>query len=101
MSQKELDIINFNKEFEEKDKLEERYQERQYIVKDNPHPEKTSIDQLILKMRVAFDFLIDKLEKMENPINDIINDEDLLQGTIYLLFFFGTVTLLLSGLMKN
>lgn len=101
MSQKELDIINFNKEFEEKDKLEERYQERQYIVKDNPHPEKTSIDKLILKMRVAFDFLIDKLEKMENPINDIINDEDLLQGTIYLLFFFGTVTLLLSGLMKN
>ena len=101
MSKRELDIINFNKQFEEQDKKNKQYQEREYLVKDKQHPQKTSIDKLILKMRSAFDFLLDKLEKMENPINDILNDEDLLQGTIYLLFFFGTVTLLLSGLMKQ
>jgi len=101
LSQKELDIINFNKDFEEKDKLRKQYQERKYIIKDELHQEKNTIDKLILKMRLAFDFIIKKFEKLENPTEDILNNEELIQGTIYLLFFFGTVTLLLSGLMKK
>lgn len=100
-SKKELDIVNFNKQFEESDIKNNKYQEKEYIIKDKPHPNKNNIDKIILKMRLAFDFLLNKLIKMENPIKEIINNEELLQGTIYFLFFIGSMTLILSGLMKE
>lgn len=98
---KELNSINFNKEFEDNDKQNNKYQEKQHIIYKQNHPSKNNIDKNILKMRVAFDFLLHSFEKMQNPINNILNNNELLQGTIYLLFFFGTTTLLLSGLLKN
>ncbi|ADO67235.1 hypothetical protein crov202 [Cafeteria roenbergensis virus] len=101
LSQKELDIIKFNKDFEENDKMLNKYQEKDYILNEKHAPQKFAIDKLILKMRLAFDFLLNKLENMESPINDLKNNEELLQGTIFLLFFIGGVTLLLSGLMKE
>lgn len=101
LSQKELDIIKFNKDFEENDKILDKYQEKEYILNKKSTPQKLAVDKLILKMRLAFDFFLNKLENMENPINDLKNNEELLQGTIFLLFFIGGVTLLLSGLMKE
>ena len=62
---------------------------------------KTSIDNMILDMRASFDYLLLKLNKKENPVNDILNNDKLTIGTIYLLFFIGGLTLILSGLMKE
>lgn len=100
-STKELDIIKFNQEFENKDKEQQKYKEKNYFIQEKSHPKKSSIDKIILKMKVAFDFIINKLQNKENPIDYIFANEELLQGTIYLLFFIGGLTLLLSGLMKN
>lgn len=97
---KELDLIKFNQNFEEQDKLNEFYEPR--ITQTTQYaPQKTSIDNIILDMRASFDYLLLKLNKKENPVNDILNNDKLTIGTIYLLFFIGGLTLILSGLMKE
>ena len=97
---KELDLIKFNQDFEEQDKLNEFYEPRTtQTIKYAP--QKTSIDNIILDMRASFDYLVLKLNKKENPVNDILNNDKLTIGTIYLLFFIGGLTLILSGLMKE
>ena len=97
---KELDLIKFNQNFEEQDKLNEFYEPR--ITQTTQYaPQQTSIDNIILDMRASFDYLLLKLNKKENPVNDILNNDKLTIGTIYLLFFMGGLTLILSGLMKE
>ena len=90
-NKKELDIINFNKEFEEKDKVNKK----KIIKKTTDYNE---IDTIILLIRKSFYFIIDKIISFSNPINDILKNKELTKGTIYLLFFLGITTMLLSGI---
>lgn len=100
---KEFDSVQFNKTFEQYDyDNKNTFKEslyKQNISKDN-HPMYNDIDQNILLMRLSFEHLILNVNKQTNPINSIIDNENLTKGTIYLLFFIGLLTLILGGLMK-
>lgn len=100
---KELDLIKFNKEFEEKDK--ENYflnKPRPVIKKVDPNLlDKNKIDYIIMDLRLAFDFILNSFINKKNPVPGIINNKKLSKGTIYLLFFIGGFTLLLSVIMKE
>ena len=103
LQSQELDIIDFNNKFEEMDIPYYREKEIDpiYEYQNKYNDEKNTIENMILKLRLAFDFILNKLLNRQNPIDEILNDNELLQGTIYLLFFICTLTLLLAGLMKD
>ena len=101
MEKQELDIIKFNKEFEENDLLNDKYKEKPPIKQVIPHSQKNNLDYMILKMRLAFDFILNKISNYKNPIDDILADEELTQGTIYLSLFLGVMTMILAGLFKS
>ena len=99
---REIDLVKFNRDFDKIDKSIEIYRpdkesKTQYVNSKS----KYNIDETILKMRLAFDIILDKIIKKENPINEILSHNKLMEGTIMLLFFIGGLTLILSGLMKD
>lgn len=100
---KELDIIKFNSQFDENDTKQQQFHEKKYnkTSKIKQRNEIHLIDKNILKMRLAFDHIINKIELLQNPIIDITQNEELAQGTIMLSFFIGLMTLILAGLMKE
>ena len=102
-SKKELDIVKFNQDFNDNDKQLKQFQENKYQTTTNTisREEINPIEKNILKMRLAFDHIINKIEVLENPIQDITNDDELMQGTIILCLFVGLLTMILSGLMKE
>ena len=100
---KEFDTVQFNKTFEQYD-LDNKntYKEGLYKqnVTTNNHSEYTQIDQNILLMRLSFDNLILHINKQTNPVDSILNNDNLTKGTINLFLFIGVLTLILGGLMK-
>lgn len=103
MEKKELDLAKFNKDFEDNDANNNHFIDNSYDILDEvkPTPEINIIDENLLKMRLAFDFIIKEILDFNNPINDILDKKDLAHGTILLLFFIGGLTLILAGLMKK
>lgn len=97
LKNKELDIIKFNQDFEAYDKNLKKYYEKP-TIKTIPH--RNDIDFVILNMRMAFDFLLNKIINLENPFPEISQNNQLMRGAIFLSFFIGALTLILSGLMK-
>ena len=102
-NKKELDIVKFNNQFEQYDISQQQQQEKKYktTTQQITNPKINTIDKNILKMRKAFDFILQKIEVLENPISDILTQEDLTQGTIMLCLFIGLLTMILAGLMQN
>ena len=102
-NKKELDIVKFNDEFEQYDISNKKFQEKKYktLAKQKYNDNIEIIDKTILKMRLAFDFILNKVEFFENPIPEILQNEELTQGTIVLFIFVGLFTMLLSGLMLD
>ena len=102
-SKKELDIVKFNKEFDYNSKKQFEHHQLNYktIIKPKKNKDINSIDKNILKMRLSFDHIIQKIEFLENPITEITESKDLMEGTILLCFFIGLLTMILAGLMKQ
>ena len=100
---KEFDIQQFNKDFDSNDNQLEKYKEKepQFITQKQYHQDKNYIEDNIRKMKITFDFILLKISNFNNPIPYILENDTLTVGTINLLFFFGALNLILSGLLKN
>lgn len=101
---RELDLVKFNRDFEKIDKSLDVFKPSSNIRNKTKYVNeetKYDIDETILKMRLAFDILLDRIIKKQNPINEILSNNKLMEGTIILLFFIGGLTLMLSGLMHD
>ena len=96
--------VKFNKDFEDADMKGNQYNpdlEKADEIISSKLPHERSIEDIIIIMRDMIYKLLDLLINKQNPIKYINSSPDKQFTFALILIFFGTILLLLSGLMMD
>lgn len=100
-SQNNFDLKIFNQEFDKKELENTKFKPNDFEIKQKHHPKLNDIEKIILAMRLAFEFSLQKILNNQNPLPDILSNSEMTVGLIALSIFIGGMTLLIAGLMKD